>query len=127
MAATNERAKMVGQRIRALRERNEWTQEELAEKAKVGRSWLSLAETGGRQRPNGEYLERVARVLGSSVRYLMTGIEDDSPVLQQDLTALIAELEADIHRQYQANLTRLHRIRSLQFAGEAAGAASATP
>jgi len=66
-------ATALGTRIRELRERRDWTQGQLATYARVGRSWLSLVESGDRAHPNAPDLLRVARALGVSLEYLLTG------------------------------------------------------
>ena len=57
--------------IRELRERRELTQEELAKRAKITRSHLSLLEAGHRKNPSLEILKRLARALGVPVGELL--------------------------------------------------------
>lgn len=68
----------LGNRIKALRAHHKMTQGTLAYRAGVTRSWLSQIETGGRgARPNAEYLDRVAGVLGVTTHYLLRGDEGE--------------------------------------------------
>jgi len=62
----------MGARIKALREAKDWTQHELAAKAKVGRALLSLVETG-RCGLSNEKLAAVADALGVTMDWLWRG------------------------------------------------------
>lgn len=75
----------VGQRIRALRLANNFTQEEFAAKLGVSRSAIAQWETdrAGQVREN---LERIAKVLGTSLAYLVSG---ETGSLQGDELALM--------------------------------------
>lgn len=66
----------VGARIKQLREDRGWTQGQLAVVAKVSRGWISVVETGGSDNPRADYVDAVARALGTSVHYLVTGEHD---------------------------------------------------
>jgi transcriptional regulator with XRE-family HTH domain len=57
--------------LRRLREARNMTQEELAKRAKVTRSHLSLLEAGHRKNPSLEVLKRLARALGVPVGELL--------------------------------------------------------
>ena len=57
--------------IRELREQRNLTQEELAKRAKVTRSHLSLLEAGHRKNPSLDILKRLARTLGVPVTDLL--------------------------------------------------------
>jgi transcriptional regulator with XRE-family HTH domain len=57
--------------IRQLRERADLTQEELAKRAKITRSHLSLLEAGHRKNPSLDVLKRLARALGVPVGELL--------------------------------------------------------
>jgi len=57
--------------LRQLREQKHLTQEELAKRAKVTRSHLSLLEAGHRKNPSLDVLKRLARALGVSVAELL--------------------------------------------------------
>jgi transcriptional regulator with XRE-family HTH domain len=57
--------------LRELRESKGWTQEELAKRAKITRSHLSLLEAGHRRNPSLEVLKRLARALGVPVTELL--------------------------------------------------------
>ncbi|CAG4908773.1 unnamed protein product [Acidocella sp. C78] len=75
----------VGQRIRALRLANNLTQDEFASQLGVSRSAIAQWETdrAGQVREN---LERIAKVLGTSIAYLVSG---ETGSLQGDELALM--------------------------------------
>jgi transcriptional regulator with XRE-family HTH domain len=57
--------------LRTLRERQDLTQEQLAKRAKVARSYVALIETGGKKNPSLDILKRLARALGVPVTELL--------------------------------------------------------
>jgi transcriptional regulator with XRE-family HTH domain len=61
----------IGAVLRQFREANGLTQEQLAKKAKVTRSYVAMLETGERKSPNLGVLQRLAKALGVSVRELL--------------------------------------------------------
>ncbi len=64
-------SKGLGQMLRMLREEKGWTQEELAEKASVERSYLAKLETGVKQNPSLLVLKRLAKSLRVPVAELL--------------------------------------------------------
>lgn len=58
--------KTIGQRIRALREENNLTQEQLALMTGVGRSYLAKVESGSRN-ATVDFLEKITIGLGTSL------------------------------------------------------------
>lgn len=67
----------VGARIRARREELGWTQEDLARKANISKSFLSDIENGKRSVGADKLLD-VARALSRSLDFLMTGKDAES-------------------------------------------------
>jgi transcriptional regulator with XRE-family HTH domain len=57
--------------IRAAREDAHLTQEEVAKRAKVARSYVALIEAGYKKNPSLEILKRLARALGVPVGELL--------------------------------------------------------
>ncbi|HEV8642378.1 MAG TPA: helix-turn-helix transcriptional regulator [Methylomirabilota bacterium] len=57
--------------MRDLRDRAKLTQEELAKRAKVSRSYLAALEAGHRKNPSIDTLKRLARALGVPVTELL--------------------------------------------------------
>ena len=105
----------LGDRIRALREREGWTQAQLAAFAGVTRGWLSLVEAGDRKNPQGDLLAKVARCLGVSVEYLITGSEPraagpvtiDVPADNLSLRRRVANMPAEWLAAYEQFMARL--------------------
>jgi transcriptional regulator with XRE-family HTH domain len=62
----------VGERIKQVREAKGWTQDKLAQEAKISRGFLSEVEKHGKN-ISLDLLLRVAAALGASVAYLATG------------------------------------------------------
>jgi transcriptional regulator with XRE-family HTH domain len=58
-------------RLRRLREANEWTQAELAKKARVTQALISQLEAGKKASPSVVPLMRIARALGVTVEALV--------------------------------------------------------
>jgi len=69
----------LGQRIRQRRTELNWTQDALAQKAGISNGFLSDLENGKRG-VSAETLLDLARVLGVSLDYLMTGSADELEV-----------------------------------------------
>ncbi|MBA3752775.1 MAG: helix-turn-helix domain-containing protein [Nitrospira sp.] len=96
-----------GERIKKRRSALGWTQDELAAKARISKGFVSDVENNKRN-ISADTLLDVARVLGLSLDYLMTG-EDEEKAMKQmveipaDL-AEIAELEGLSFRQAMALL-----------------------
>ncbi len=62
----------VGERIKSRRDELDWTQDYLADKAKISKSFLSDLENGKRNVGADKLLD-IARALSLSLDYLMTG------------------------------------------------------
>jgi len=72
--------KRIGQRIRELRTQRleKWTQEDLAERAKISVSFLSMIERGERV-PHVETLAAIASSLGVTLSELFAGADHGAP------------------------------------------------
>ena len=77
---------MLGERIAALRRRAGLSQAELAQRLRISASAMGMYEQGRRE-PSAQMLVALARVLGVSTDYLLTGIPapDQRDQLQQML------------------------------------------
>ena len=64
----------LGMRIKFLRQKRKWSQEDLALNANVNKNYLCDLENG-RRNPSLEILERIAVGLGISLEELFKGIE----------------------------------------------------
>jgi transcriptional regulator with XRE-family HTH domain len=63
LSQRDETAKVFGERIRALRRRSSWSQEQLAERARLHRTYVVGIELGTRN-PSLKIMARLARALG---------------------------------------------------------------
>lgn len=77
------RAVTVGARIRALREARGWEQKDLAFRAGVHPSTISLIERDARQACRAETLAKIAKALNTTVGYLV-GEEESPLIVRQD-------------------------------------------
>jgi y4mF family transcriptional regulator len=79
----------VGDRIKKRRTELGWTQEQLAQKAGISKSFLSELENGKRS-VSADNLLDIARVLNLSLDYLMTGEEPDEMPAEVQIPASLA-------------------------------------
>jgi transcriptional regulator with XRE-family HTH domain len=112
----------IGQRIREVRRELELSQEELAEKIGLNRSYLSLVENG-KSSPTFEFIERVATGLGIDIRSLILGekferYEDDAGDESWVYPGL-KELLSDDDTMILMNPTEeeINVLRGIRFAG----------
>jgi len=61
----------IGRMIKRLRERREWSQPELAKRAKVSQAYLAEIERGTKTNPSLPVLRRLAKALGVPVTELL--------------------------------------------------------
>lgn len=71
----------IGKRIKVLREKKDFTQEELAERIQISRSALANYESGLRE-PKGDILKRFAKALDTTTDYLLGRTDDPYPPSQ---------------------------------------------
>ena len=71
----NELSERLGERVRALRKRKDWSLEELAERAGMHVTYLSSVERGYRN-PTLNVLAAIALALDVSLSSLLRGIEE---------------------------------------------------
>ena len=69
----------VGERVREVRQARRLTQDQLAEKTRISKGFISDLENGNRN-VSSEYLLRIANALGASVDYLLRGNVESSEV-----------------------------------------------
>ena len=67
----------LGQRIEALRTKRGLTQRELARQAGIGHTIIAGLESGSRRDVRTDTAKRIARVLGTSVDYLIGTFDED--------------------------------------------------
>lgn len=83
----------IGDRIRSLRERRDWTQKSLAEKVGINHSVFNRIESGERKVRSDE-LSRIAEVLGVSTDFLSGKISEPKKYNDGDMTIKLIEKKA---------------------------------
>lgn len=97
-------AEKIGERIRIRRERQKLSQKELATRAKISRTYLSLIERSEADNISFNVLSRLALALGTSPA-LITGEAEDEVVLSPSLRQFA--LEDGLAFEDVVNLSRL--------------------
>ena len=87
----------TGDRIKEIREKKGMTQEQLAEKAKLSKGFLSDVENN-KKNISSQFLLKIANALGASVDYLLSGeskksIEREAVVIPPSLSEAAEELQ----------------------------------
>jgi len=89
----------VGERIKSRRDELDWTQDDLAQRAKISKSFLSDLENGKRNVGADKLLD-IARAISLSLDYLMTGKNakkraQEMPPEEVQIPTALAEFAAD--------------------------------
>src|SRR5262249_47657860 len=84
----------VGERIKARRLELEWTQDQLAQKAGISKSFLFDLENGKRS-VGADNLLDIARALGVTTDHLMTGEISEKPVTEVPIPVSLAKFAAE--------------------------------
>ena len=66
----------IGDRIKAAREKAKWSQSRLAKEAGIQPSTVSQIESGERQKPSIDVLEKIAKALSTTVNQLLGQTEE---------------------------------------------------
>ena len=103
----------VGERIKQVRESKGWTQDRLADEAKISRGFLSEVEKHGKN-ISLDLLLRVANALGASVAYLATG-EGSQPGEKKPvmIPRALSEAAEQLHLSYPETLDLLEAYNSV--------------
>ena len=98
---------MLGARIAALRRAAGWNQAELAQRLRISPSAVGMYEQGRRE-PSGEMLVQLARVLGVSVDYLLTGqsAPDEAKLLDNLLQGRITSADRRLEQRTNRPFSR---------------------
>ncbi len=97
----------VGERIKDRRTELGWTQDVLAQKAGISKSFLSDLENGKRN-VGADTLFDIARALSLSLDYLMTGKEGETkPASEVQIPAALASFAAQAGISFRQALTLL--------------------
>jgi len=103
---------VVGGRIKERRAELGWTQEQLAQKAGISKSFLSELENGKRS-VSADNLLDLARALGVSLDYLMTGEDMDTKPAEVQIPASLAKFAAEEGISFRQALTLLEMQRQI--------------
>lgn len=103
----------IGERIKQVREAKGWTQEKLADEAKISRGFLSEVEKHGKN-ISLDLLLRVANALGASVGYLASG-EGSQPSERKPIIIPheLSEAAEQLHLSYPQTLDLLEAFNSV--------------
>ena len=102
----------VGDRIRKRRVELGWTQDQLAEKAGISKSFLSDLENGKRSVGADKLLD-IARALGVSLDYLMTGRASEDKQSQVPIPASLARFAAEERLSFRQTLMLLEMQKQI--------------
>ena len=94
---------MLGARIAALRKQTGWNQAELAQRLQISPSAVGMYEQGRRE-PSADTLVDMARVLGVSVDYLLTGTPQ--PQERDELNAMLRDRITSADRRLEQRTDR---------------------
>ena len=97
---------LVGHRIRERRRELAWSQDVLAQKAGISKSFLSDLENGKRS-VSADNLLDISRVLNLSLDYLMTGKEDNGDKAEVQVPASLSEFAKETDLSYSQTLMLL--------------------
>jgi len=96
----------VGDRIKKRRLELNWTQDQLAQKSGISKSFLSDLENGKRS-VSADNLLDIARVLGVSLDYLMTGAAVEPLIADVPIPASLARFAAEERLSFRQTLMLL--------------------
>lgn len=96
----------VGERIKKRRAELGWTQDQLAQKAGLSKSFLSDLENGKRS-VGAENLLEIARALGVSIDFLMTGEASQDQQAEVPIPASLARFAAEEGLSFKQTLMLL--------------------
>lgn len=110
----------VGERVRKQRTQLGWTQEQLAQRAGISKSFLSDLENGKRS-IGAETLLDLGRAVGVSLDYLMTGESSTDEVHQATIPSALASFAAEESLSIRDTLTLLHLHEQIAATRKGAG------
>lgn len=111
----------LGERIKLLRNRKGWGPGELSEASGVSRAYLWQLETGGKDRPTLDTLEKLARAL--DVRVSQLAEDDPSPEPSQALPRGLAEFLRKRGKFYGVQSGDVEVLRHIHYRGNQPNAA----
>ncbi|TLS35775.1 helix-turn-helix domain-containing protein [Pseudalkalibacillus caeni] len=86
---------MIGKNIMEIRKNRGYTLSELAEKARISKSYLSSIERNLNQNPSIQVLEKISFVLDVDLKtLLLTGNEQDQQVIEREWLEFVKDLKS---------------------------------
>ena len=105
----------LGDKIKALRENEGWSTNQLADRAGVSRPYLWQLETGGKDQPSFSVVEKLARVLGVSVEEFC---ERPTEKLQKEgLPPGLAEFVEKKGQDFRLRASDVDMLQNVRFRG----------
>ena len=105
-----------GEKIVHLREAKGWSTGKLCEESGVSRAYLWQLETGGKDNPSFEVLDKLARVLGVGVSEFSVGVHEETASLE--LPPGLQEFIASRGPRLGVQRTDIEVMRNVNFRGE---------
>lgn len=102
----------IGERIKKRRTELDWTQDVLAQKAGISKGFLSDLETGKRS-ISAETLLDLARVLGLSLDFIMTGEDPEEHAKEIEIPANLAKFATEAGISFRQALALLGMQRQI--------------
>jgi len=96
----------IGERIKKRRTELGWTQERICTKVGLSKSFFSELESGKRS-VSAENLLNIARTLGVSLDFLMTGTASEEPPTEVPIPASLAKFAAIEHLSFRQTMMLL--------------------
>jgi transcriptional regulator with XRE-family HTH domain len=102
----------VGDRIKTRRQELGWTQDQLAMKTGISKSFLSDLENGKRS-VGAENLLVISRALGVSIDLLMTGEASNKPITEVPIPASLAKFATEERLSFRQTLMLLNMQKQI--------------
>lgn len=99
----------LGEQIKELRKRKDWTLDDLAHKSDVSKAYLSQLESGDSERPSANILYNIAAALGTSIAVLL-GKQISIPTVEKDQIPKSLRQAATEYKIPEADVNRLSAI-----------------
>ena len=104
----------IGERVKKIREKKGWTQEFLADEAKISKSYLSEVEND-KTVPGSQTLLQIANALGATVDYLLQGSSEQEDMGQKAVVipAALSQAADELKLSYSETLDLLSAYNSV--------------
>jgi transcriptional regulator with XRE-family HTH domain len=106
-----------GEKITYFRNRKGWSSGQLSEESGVSRGYLWQLETGGKDKPSLEVIERLARALEVSVADFVEE-ESKAPPVSQPLPPGLALFVREKSGKYGITKSDIEMLRSIHYRGK---------